>query len=176
MNFLKKVGRRVADFFEISIPGTLFIVMFLIFVFNVVMRYIFRNSQHWAQEFISNAFMIIGLLSACVAHKYEDLVVFDLFYSALGGKGKNILRLISNALVVIGISIAIPFAVRYVWNLPAVTPEMKIPQNIIFASIPILFISAVIRSGYRFVMDIISLKDKTYLQRYNDDDTQEMLI
>jgi len=176
MDLLKKVGRWFADFFEISIPGTLFIAMFLIFIFNVVMRYIFRDSQHWAQEFISNAFMIIGLLSACVAHRQEDLVVFDLFYTRLGGKGKNILRLISNAFVAIGISVAIPFAVKYVWTLPAVTPEIKIPQNIIFASMPILFISAALRSGYRFVMDVMSLKDKTYNQRYNDDQSQETLI
>lgn len=166
MKVLKQAGRIIADFFEMWLPGAVFLAMFVAFLFNIIMRYIFNDAQNWVMEFSINGFVIVGLLGACMAQREGDLVVFDLLYERLPAKAQTILRIVSNVLIVIGLAIATPYAIKYIISLPALTPVLKIPQSIVFAALPILFISAIIRCSYFIFLDVKSIKDKSYAQKY----------
>ncbi len=167
MRLLRKAVRWVIDLFEVHLPIAVFVMLFIVFLINVFFRYVIRNPQNWTFEFSVNSFVIVGLLGACTAFRREDHVVFDLLYSRISEKSKNIFRIISYVLIIIFFSMAIPGSIRYLIKLPAVTSIMKIPLKIIFSSFPILLISTVFRSVYRLVLDIKSFKNKTYVQLYN---------
>lgn len=167
---LKRVGRILADFVEVYLPITVFLMLFITFLINVVYRYILRNPQNWTFEFSIYSFVIVGLLGACAAYRKEDHVIFDLFYTKLGAKGQNILRMISYILVIVFFTIVIPKSISFLYSLHlknTVSVIMKIPVWIVFSSFPILMISTVIHSTYRLVLDVKAFINKTYEQTYN---------
>ncbi len=61
--------------------------MFIVFLLNIFFRYVLKNPQNWTFEFSVNAFVIVGLLGACVAYRLEDHVVFDLVYTTAESPG-----------------------------------------------------------------------------------------
>ena len=175
MRQMRKAARRFADFIEIYLPTAVFIMLFLAFLINVFFRYVVKNPQNWTFELSINSFVVVGLLGACAAYRTEEHVVFDLLYTRLSSKGQNILRIISNLIVILFFSIALPASIMYLVKLRAVTSIMRIPLRIVFSSFPILMISTVLRSTYRLVLDIKAFANKTYLQRYNAEGGDELI-
>ncbi len=175
MAHLKKILKFLVDIVEVHFPIIVFITLLFAFLINVFFRYVLRAPLNWTFELSINAFVIIGLLGACTAHRKEDHVVFDLLYTRVNQKFKNILRIISSAMIIIFFMMVLPGTITYLLKLRAVTSIMKIPLSIIFFSFPILLISTVLRSMYRLYHDIKTLRDKSYVQSYNNKD-KEMLI
>ena len=175
MYVFKKVGRVFADVVELYIPITVFLLMFVVFLINIFTRYILKNPQNWTLEFSVNSFVIIGLLGACAAYRKEDHVVFDLFYNKASLKGQVIMRIFSAVLVIIFFILALPGTFYYLTHHKAISSVMRIPYNYIFVSFPILLVSVVIRSAYRMVLDIKSLRDGTYHQTYNIEKEDELI-
>ncbi len=176
MDKLKKILRFFVDIVEVYLPIFVFVTLLLAFLMNVFFRYVLKNPLNWTFELSINAFVIIGLLGACTAHRTEDHVVFDLLYSRVNQKWKNILRILSSALIIVFFLMVIPGSIEYLVNLRSVTSIMKIPLGIIFFSFPILLISTVLRSIYRLINDIKTLKNKSYVQSYNNTEDKELLI
>jgi len=170
MRQIRKAARRFADFIEVQLPIAVFVMLFLAFLINVFFRYVVRNPQNWTFELSINSFVVVGLLGACAAYRTEDHVVFDLLYTRLNSKGQNILRMISNVIVIVFFSIALPASINYLVKLRAVTSIMRIPLRIVFSSFPILMISTVLRSAYRLFLDIKAFRNKTYVQSYNTEE------
>ena len=175
MRQLKKVARGFADFIEVYLPITVFVMMFLAFLTNVFFRYVLRNPQNWTFELSVNAFVVVGLLGACATYRREDHVVFDLLYTRLSPKGQNILRMVSYTIVIAFFLFAIPASAWYLWRLRAVTSIMGIPDRFIFLCFPILLISTVLRSAYRLALDIKAFRNKSYVQGYNQPDKDAAL-
>ena len=175
MRVLKRIAKGFVDFIEVGLPAGVFVALFIAFLINVFFRYVMRNPQNWTFEFSINAFVIVGLLGACAAYRTEDHVVFDLLYTNLSPRGKNILRIIGYAIVIALFAIALPGTIRYLIKLRSVTSIMRIPLRIVFASFPILLISSIFRSGYRLVLDVKALRNKTYEQTYNTDERERLL-
>lgn len=167
MKPLKKAARWLVDFIEIYLPIGVFIVMFAVFLVNIFFRYVLKNSQNWTFEFSVNAFVIVGLLGACAAYRLEDHVVFDMVYTRRTPRGQALMRMVSYAIVIAFLLIALPSTLRSVWRNPAVTSIMKIPDKYIFTVLPVMMISMIARSTYRLVFDIKAFRNRTYAQTYN---------
>lgn len=167
MRQMHKAARWFADFIEVHLPITVFVMLFLAFLMNVFCRYVLKNPQNWTFELSINAFVVVGLLGACAAYRTEDHVIFDLLYTRLNSRGQNILRIISYVIVILFFTVALPASIMYLVKLRVVTSIMRIPRRLIFLAYPILLISTVLRSAYRLVLDIKAFRDKTYVQRYN---------
>jgi len=175
MGIARKVFSRFADFIEVYLPIAVFVMMFLAFLINVFFRYVVKNPQNWTFELSINSFVVVGLLGACAAYRTEDHVVFDLLYTRLDSKGRNILRIISYVTVIALFSIALPGSIRYLVKLPAVTSIMRIPLRFVFLPYPILLISMILRSAYRLVLDIKAFRNKSYDQSYNIGDRDALI-
>lgn len=175
MRQIKKVARWLVDFVEIYLPIAVFVVLFLAFLTNVFFRYVVKNPQNWTFELSVNAFVVVGLLGACAAYRTDDHVVFDLLYARLNAKGRSILRIISYAIVILFFSIAIPASISYLIKLRAVTPIMRLPLRLVFASFPILMISTVLRSAHRLLMDVKAFRNRTYIEGYTKEDGDRLI-
>jgi C4-dicarboxylate transporter, DctQ subunit len=167
MKLLKRIGRWLVDFIEVYLPVGVFVALFIVFLLNIFFRYVVKNPMNWTFEFSVNAFVIVGLLGACIAYRKEDHVVFDLVYARRNPRGQNILRMLSNAFVIAFLVAALPRTIIYLWTNPAVTSIMKIPDKFIFSSLLIMMISTICRSAYRLVRDIKAFRNRTYVQTYN---------
>lgn len=175
MKLLKKIGRGIVDVIEIYLPIGVFIAMFIVFLINIFTRYVLRNSQNWTFEFSVNAFVIVGILGACLAYRLEDHVVFDLVYTRCSPRGQAIMRMVSYVLVIVFLSIALPSIIRSLARNPAATSIMKIPDKYIHSVIPIMMVSVIARSFYRLVLDIKAFARKTYAQTYNTEEKDALV-
>ena len=66
MRQIKKAGRWFADLIEVYLPIAVFVALFLAFLTNVFFRYVVKDPQNWTFEFSVNAFVVVGLLGACI--------------------------------------------------------------------------------------------------------------
>jgi len=169
MKLLKRTGRTLVDFVEVYLPIGVFIAMFVVFLLNIFTRYVLRNPQNWTFEFSVNAFVIVGLLGACIAYRLEDHVVFDMVYAHRSPRGQALMRILSNLLVVAFLGIALPSTIRSLANTPAVTSILKIPDKYIYAVLPVMMISMVARSAYRLVLALKAFQKASleYYQKNN---------
>jgi TRAP-type C4-dicarboxylate transport system permease small subunit len=175
MERLRKIARGLVDFIEVTLPSLVFGLLFLVFLDNVLFRYVLRDPQNWTFELSTTTFVVMGLLGICTAYRQEDHVVFDLIYNKFSPKNQNILRMIS-ALFVIGImGAAIPPSLLYLAKLPSMSSILRIPDRLIFLTFPIFMISTVSRSAYRLVLDIRAFRAKTYVQSYNTAPKDELI-
>lgn len=175
MSTIKKIGRWIADFTEIWLPIALFVFLFIVFILNIVARYVFKTPLNWTFEASVLSFVMIALISSCASYRLEDQVVFDLFYVKAKPKVKNVFRIITHLLVFVVFVGSLPASIKYVVTLPAVSSILKIPLSIIYSSYLVFMVSTIIRSAYRLYQDIRSLASKTYDQRYNTEEKEALI-
>jgi len=167
MNGIKKVLHGFLDLMEIYLPSILFLVLFITFVINIFFRYILGNPQIWTYEVSTVTFVMSGFLAASLAYRHDKHVVFDLFYQKLKIKNKNIIRIISGAIsTVLFMGLIVP-SIIFLYDMRIYkTSVLLIPFSIVFSVFPIFLVISSARSLYRLVMDVKSMKNKTYEKTY----------
>ncbi len=85
MNKLNKFFAAVR-FAEKAISVVIFIVMFLLFIFQIVTRYFF-TPYIWVQEAILACFLWLLIFATCYADQTSENIQFTSFYEKLGEKG-----------------------------------------------------------------------------------------
>ncbi|WP_312635468.1 TRAP transporter small permease [Oscillibacter sp.] len=135
MDGLKKIGRFIRNCVELYIPIAAFVALFLIFCFQVFMRYVANNPQSWTLEVEQMCFLWLVLLGACFAQREKAHVSFTLLYDMLGVKGKALTAMLGNLLIAVTFAVAFIPSLRYIWGLMSraqVTSILKIPKTLVF--------------------------------------------
>ncbi|WP_294855144.1 TRAP transporter small permease [uncultured Oscillibacter sp.] len=135
MDSLKKIGRFIRNCVELYIPIVAFVALFLIFCFQVFMRYIANNPQSWTLEVEQMCFLWLVLLGACFAQREKAHVSFTLLYDMLGVKGKALTAMLGNLVIAVTFAVAFIPSLRYIWGLMSraqVTSILKIPKTLVF--------------------------------------------
>ena len=96
---MNKIVGFIRDCVEKYIPLVAFVVLFVIFVFQVFMRYVVKNPQTWTAEVEQSCVLWLVLLGACYAQHLKAHVTFTLVYDSLGVKGKAITAMLGNLLI-----------------------------------------------------------------------------
>ncbi len=93
----KKAFGFVRDCVEKYIPSIALAALFIIFCYQVFMRYVLRQPQAWAGEVEQSCFLWLVLLGACYAQRMKAHVTFTLLYDKLSIKGKAVVPLRSGS-------------------------------------------------------------------------------
>lgn len=132
---MKKAAGFIRDCIEKYIPTIAFVVLFVIFVFQVAMRYIVRQPQAWTTEVEQSCFLWLVMLGACYAQREKAHVTFTLLYDKLGVKGKAILAMLGNILIAFACVVSFMPSLHYILGLAErqqVTTLLKWPKTIVF--------------------------------------------
>lgn len=139
MKQVKKIGSFLQNCVELYIPAISFAVLFVLFCFQIIVRYIISKFTGlvvpWTVEVEQMCFLWVALLGACYVQRNRGHVVFTLVYDGLGTKGKAILSLISSTLISFACACTLIPSLKYVWGLMArqqVTSLLKIPKTVVF--------------------------------------------
>ena len=162
---MKKVGGFIRDCVEKYIPAVAFTVLFLVFVFQVFMRYVVKLPQAWTTEVEQSCFLWIALLGACYVQRNKGHVVFTMVYDALKLKGKAVMALISNAFVAFAMAITFIPSFKYIWGLTSrhqVTSLLKIPKTLVFFPYVIFLFLIFVYNILDIYEDIMVLKGNEY--------------
>lgn len=139
MKNVKKIGSFLQNCVELYIPAISFAVLFVLFCFQIIVRYIISKFTSlvvpWTVEIEQMCFLWVAMLGACYVQRGRGHVVFTLVYDALKVKGKAVLSLVSSLLVSFACAVTLLPSLKYVWGLMArqqVTSLLKIPKTVVF--------------------------------------------
>ena len=166
---MKKVGTIIRDCVEKYIPMIAFVVLFVVFVFQVAMRYLFKNPQAWTGEVEQSCFLWLVLLGACYAQRIKGHVTFTLVYDNLGVKGKAITAMLGNLLIVFTFLITILPSFNYIWGLmerQQVTTLLKWPKTVVFFPYVVFLVIILLYALMDIYEEIMVLKgDQKYIDK-----------
>jgi TRAP-type C4-dicarboxylate transport system permease small subunit len=151
-------SRRVAE----AIAAAVFALLFLIFVVQVAMRFLFNMPLAWSDELIVVLYILMVFWSAATLLKEKEHVMLDLVYEALPPGGQRIFGLLGAALTAGLLLFLLPEAFDYVRFMQREkTPVLDIPFSYVFA--PFVFFVAVI--GVKYVVKFCRLLGRNWKQQ-----------
>lgn len=147
--------RRVAE----VIAAVVFALLFLLFVIQVAMRFLFNQPLAWSDELIVVLYILMVFWSAATLLKEKEHVMLDLVYAALPAAGQRIFGLIGAALTAGLLLFLLPEAFDYVRFMHREkTPVLDIPFSFVFAPF-ILFITVI---GVQYVIKFFRLLGRNW--------------
>ncbi|MFR1050526.1 MAG: TRAP transporter small permease [Lachnospirales bacterium] len=177
METLKKIARFFRNCVELYIPLLSFSALFLVFCFQVIMRYLFNNPQTWTLEVEQMCFLWLVLLGACFAQREKSHVTFTLLYDNLSVRGKAITTLIGNLIIAVTFLAAVIPSFRYVWGLQAraqVTSILKISKTVVFFPFVIFLVIILIYTVLDCYEEIMVLRgDERYTKKMLNESKSE---
>lgn len=160
MKNILKILNKIRDFIEIYVPITAFIIMFLTFILQIVMRYIFRNPLTWTYEVTVIGFSWTVILGACYAMKHRSHVTFTLVYDSVNPRNAAILRLLGNLILAVAFILLIAPSYEYVKFMDfQSTSVFKIKLSWIFAPFIYFLISIVLYTIEEIIEDFKIIKN-----------------
>lgn len=136
---MKKAIAFIQNLVELYIPAICFAVMFVLFCYQIIVRYIISKFTGlvvpWTTEVEQMCFLWIAMLGACYVQRHRGHVVFTLVYDHQKVKGKALMSLISSSLVTFACAVTLIPSFRYVWGLlerQQYTSLLKIPKTVVF--------------------------------------------
>jgi TRAP-type C4-dicarboxylate transport system permease small subunit len=153
----KRVGTFLLNLLERDIPTLTFSALFVVFMVQVVCRYLFVPLT-WPLEFTLIAFIWTTVLGACFAQRDSSHVTFTLIYDRTRPRAQLIMRVLGNLLVVVAFSIALYPSYKYVAFMSFKRSDvLKIPMNIAFSPFLVFLVIMIVRFAVDLVTDIRKL-------------------
>jgi TRAP-type C4-dicarboxylate transport system permease small subunit len=130
MTVMRARLQRAAEWIAAGIFGLLFIV----FVIQVGMRFLFGRPLAWSDELIVVLYILIVFWSAATLLEEKDHVMLDLVYAALPPAGRRVFALLGAAMVVGLLVVLLPGAYDYIHFMGRErTAVLDIPFSWVFA-------------------------------------------
>lgn len=152
---LKKTFLFLLDLLEIYIPVAAFSIMFIVFLLQVFMRYVFNSPLTWPYEVTLIGFIWAALLGACLARRFHEHVAFGLLYDLLSPGRQLFLRLAGNAIIIAAFGVALLPSIDYIAFVNfQKTAVLRIPLSIAYAPFAVFLLLVVGRTVYDVVIDL----------------------
>ncbi|MHB1200285.1 MAG: TRAP transporter small permease [Polaromonas sp.] len=155
---MRKRLRQMAE----GVAAAVFALLFLVFVVQVAMRYLFNRPLAWSDELIVVLYILMVFWSAATLLKEKEHVMLDLVYAALPPGGQRLFGLIGAGLTAGLLLVLLPEAFDYVRFMHREkTPVLGIPFSYVFA--PFIFFVAII--GLQYVIKFFRLLGRNWKQQ-----------
>ena len=142
--------RQIAE----GIAAAAFAVLFLTFIVQVVMRFVFNMPLAWSDELILIVYIFMVFWCAGLLLKEKDHVMLDLVYETLPPNGRRVFGLLGAALVAGLLLVLLPQTFDYVMFMHREkTPVLDIPFSYVFAPF-VLFVAVI---GVRYFVKFCQL-------------------
>ena len=137
-----------------AVAAGVFALLFLTFVVQVGMRFLFNRPLAWSDELIMILYILMVFWGAATLLKERDHVMLDLVYAALPPGGQRVFALVGAALMAALLLVLLPEAYDYVRFMQREsTPVLGVPFSIVFAP----FVLFVVLVAWRYVVKLVRL-------------------
>jgi TRAP-type C4-dicarboxylate transport system permease small subunit len=144
------------------IAAAIFAVLFLTFVVQVGMRFLFDRPLAWSDELIVILYILMVFWGAATLLEEKDHVMLDLVYAALPPGGRRIFALLGAGLTAGLLLVLLPQAFDYVrFMAREKTPVLDVPFSIVFAP----FLLFVVLVAGRYVVKFVRLLGRNWQQQ-----------
>jgi TRAP-type C4-dicarboxylate transport system permease small subunit len=160
MNKMKsplRIGQTFLDIIEIYIPSITFLVLFVVLLVQIFYRY-FLVPLTWPLELSLFCYIWTILFSVGYGLRDDEHISFDLIYDVVNSRGKTIMRVIGDALIVSSFIIALYPSYKYVVFMGFKHSDaLGLPMDWVYAPYMVFMVIVIGRFGRRLVRDIQSL-------------------
>ena len=143
---LLKALRFPLVYFEELVAGSLFVLMSLATLANVIARYFFNSPIEWAEEFSRYAFIWVVFLGAAYCSKAYRHIVIDGLVLSLPGRIRAYLQVAVDLLIMV----LMGTLVYYGWALTVFTTQptstLYVPMSVVYVVVPLSALAILIRS------------------------------
>jgi TRAP-type C4-dicarboxylate transport system permease small subunit len=154
----KKIGKKVVNFFGITVPTVAFLIIFITFMIGIVSRYVLRKPVPWTYEISILAYMWTTFFGVGQAIKLDEHVVFGLVYDSVSEKLQRVFRITYNLVIVILVSIVFVPCTSSMLSKQGITGVLQLPYKWVFAPFLLMFIDIIVRCAYNVVKEFIPQK------------------
>ncbi|MDF2614228.1 MAG: transporter small permease subunit [Clostridia bacterium] len=158
MENAKKIGKKVVNFFGITVPTVAFLIIFITFMIGIVSRYVLRKPVPWTYEISILAYMWTTFFGVGQAIKLDEHVVFGLVYDSVSEKLQRVFRITYNLVIVILVSIVFVPCTSSMLSKQGITGVLQLPYKWVFAPFLLMFIDIIVRCAYNVVKEFIPQK------------------
>lgn len=132
-----------------ALGGGLFLILFLVFIVQIVARFGFNRPLPWTDEAAVILYVWVILWAAAAVVPEREHVVFDLVWNSVGRRARQVMR-ITGHLMVGGLAlVAIPASWDYVRFMAREgTPVLGLPFMWVFLPFVFLLIGLVLRAAW----------------------------
>ena len=130
--------RKVADF----IGTASYAILFLTFIFQVILRFVFNKPLTWSDELIVILYVFSMFWAGAFLLKEKDHVMLDLIYEHLPAQGRRALS-VAYSLIIGGLFLyAVPESYSYIsFMMREDTPVLGVPFGLVFAPFMLFLLS-----------------------------------
>jgi TRAP-type C4-dicarboxylate transport system permease small subunit len=147
----KAILKFLLDILELYVPMIAFLTIFVCFMIQIISRYFFTPLM-WPEELALLSFIWAALLGALYAKRHEALVSFTLIYDKVSDRGRAIMRVAGNALLVAAFVISFKPSLDFViFQGYKKSSVLYIPMNLV-SSAYLIFLADI---TIRYVIDIV---------------------
>ena len=115
--------------------------MFIVFIAQIVARYLFRNPLPWAYEVTVTCYLWMVVLSACYAQRERSHVAFTLVYDKLPIKGKAVCSFLGHLIIAVAFVVSVVPSYNFiVFMKMQQTTILQVGLNIVYAPYMIMLI------------------------------------
>ena len=134
MKTLRKIWTIIEDIVGVYFASAAFVLMFVAFCVQIIFRYILNYQFAWTYECTIIGFMWATAFGACHCSKINDHVSFNLIYVRFGEKGRAVIDILGNLIILAAFLLLILPTVDFV-NFMSIkkTPVLKMKFSILYA-------------------------------------------
>lgn len=140
--------KGVAKVFSEGITSISFLIIFVVFMAQIIARYFFKTSIGWSNEVSILGYMYCMYFGTGRALSADEHVVFSLVYDKLPNKGKLFCKLLCYAAMIVLLALTIVPSFKQIMKATNVTGVLKMPYKVVFFPYMWLLVESIIRSAF----------------------------
>ena len=137
--------KAIIDVFSEGITSISFLVIFVVFMAQIIARYFFKTSIGWSNEVSILGYMYCMYFGTGRALTADEHVVFSLVYDKLSAKGKLFCKLLYNTAMIVLLAITVVPSYNVLMKMSNVTGVLKMPYTVVFFPYLWLLVETIIR-------------------------------
>ena len=145
---IRKWGQRAVEAFG----GLLFSSLFVVFIIQVVARFVFDKPLPWTDELAVVLYIWVILWAAAFMVPEREHVVFDLVYHCAPPGGRRAMRIVGHLMLGGLAALGLPASLDYIRFMAREgTPVLGVPFMWVFLPFALLLISLIVRAIWQIV-------------------------
>ena len=153
--------KSVIDVFSEGITSISFLVIFVVFMAQIIARYFFKTSIGWSNEVSILGYMYCMYFGTGRALTADEHVVFSLVYDKLPNVGKLISKLLCYTAMIVLLGVTIVPSYNAIMKMTNVTGVLKMPYKVVFFPYMWLLVETMIRSAICIRDAIVDFKENS---------------
>lgn len=129
---MRKILRALEDVIQIYFPMGCFVVLFVVFNMQVLLRYVFKAPTMWSSELSGIMFLWLVMCATNYTTRQHKHVCFSMVYDGAGERGKKAIRILGSLLLIVTYSLGFIPCARAILGEQRLSTVLRLPLRVVY--------------------------------------------